>query len=119
MNIHSIDNQYLSQDDATKLLNYEQVDFANLNVGDHFRYTSNKYQQTGRKLAYGVVKSVECGAITVNGYCPNGEKPLYPDWRISHPDRNKKYNFYKKINKNAQPYLGNLSDDEISDNECS
>lgn len=101
MNIHSIDNQYLSQDDAKKLLNYEQVDFANLNVGDHFRYTSNKYQETGRKLAYGVVKSKGLDSITVNGYCPNGEEPLYPDWRISHPDRNKKYNFYKKISQNG------------------
>ena len=39
MNIHSNDNQYLSQDDARKLDNYKRVDFGNLNVGDHFRYT--------------------------------------------------------------------------------
>jgi len=39
MNIHPNDNQYLSQDDARKLDNYKRVDFGNLNVGDHFRYT--------------------------------------------------------------------------------
>ncbi len=39
MNIHPNDNQYLSQDDARKLDNYKRVDFGDLNVGDHFRYT--------------------------------------------------------------------------------
>jgi hypothetical protein len=39
VNIHSNDNQYLSQDDARKLDNYKRVDFGNLNAGDHFRYT--------------------------------------------------------------------------------
>jgi hypothetical protein len=98
MNIHSNDNQYLSQDDAKKLLNYERVDFANLNVGDHFRYTSNKYQQQGRKLSYGVCKSKGLDSITVNAYQPNPmEEPMYPDWTIKYPDRNKQYNFYKKI----------------------
>ena len=108
-NIHSNDNQYLSQSDAKKLLNYEQVDFGNLNVGDHFRYTSNKYQETGRKLAYGVVKSRDLDSIWVNGYCPNDEQPRFPDWRISHPDRNKKYNFYKKI----KSYSQNGSEGEV------
>ena len=98
MNIHSNDNQYLSQDDARKLENYERVDFGNLNLGDHFRYTSNKYQQQGRKLSYGVVKTKDLGSITVNAYQPNPmEAPMYPDWTIKHPDRNKNYNFYKKI----------------------
>jgi hypothetical protein len=97
MNIHSNDNQYLSHDDAKKLLHYVQVDFGNLKVGDHFRYTSNKYQQAGRKLSYGVVKSKNDDSITVNGYNPNPEEePMYPDWTIKYPDRNKKYNFYKK-----------------------
>lgn len=114
MNIHSNDNQYLSQSDAKKLENYERVDFGNLNVGDHFRYTTNKYQQQGRKLAYGVVKTKELGSITVNGYSPNPEEePMYPDWTIKHPDRNKQYNFYKKIKSYSQNVSDNISDDEI------
>lgn len=112
MNIHSNDNQYLSQCDAKKLENYERIDFANLNVGDHFRYTSNKYQQQGRKIAYGVVKSKGVSSITVNGYIPNPEEesPMYPDWTIKHPDRNKQYNFYKKISGFSK---NGSSDDEV------
>ena len=114
MNIHSNDNQYLSQSDAKKLLDYERVDFGNLNVGVHFRYTSNKYQQAGRKLAYGVVKTKGLGFITVNAYQPNPEEePMYPDWTIKHPDRNKQYNFYKKIKSYSQNVSDNISDDEI------
>jgi len=105
MNIHSNDNQYLSQSDAKKLENYERVDFGNLNVGDHFRYTSNKYQQSGRKLSYGVVKTKDLDSITVNAYQPNPmEAPMYPDWTIKHPDRNKNYNFYKKIKGSANSH---------------
>jgi len=97
MNIQSND-QLLSQDDAKKLLGYERIDFGNLNEGDHFRYTSNKYQEEGRKLAYGVVKTKGLGSITVNSYQPNPmEPPTFPDWTIKHPDHNKQYLFYKKI----------------------
>lgn len=113
MNIYSNDNQYLSQSDARKLENYERVDFGNLDVGVHFRYTSNKYQQSGRKLAYGVVKSKGLGFITVNAYQPNPEEPpMYPDWTIKYPDRNKQYNFYKKIKSYSQNNMS-ISDEEV------
>ncbi len=90
-------NEQLSKMDLDKLKNYQEVEFETLEVGDHFRYTSNKYQQQGRKLAYGVVKTKGFGSITVNAYQQNPEEePMYPDWTIVHPDRNKQYIFYKK-----------------------
>jgi len=94
-------HEQLSKIDLDKLKNYEEVEFETLEVGNHFPYTTNKYQEEGRKISYGVVKTKEDDHITINGYIPKGEEPTFPDWKIIHPDRNKKYRFYKRIQLNS------------------
>lgn len=74
-----------------KLLNYEEVRIEELIVGDHFRVSSNKYKQPGRKLSYCIIKSIESnGNLIVNGY-----KPIYKDWIIDPTHKYKQYRFYK------------------------
>ncbi len=104
-NITPFDQAGLSNEDKNKLRDYETIDYRKLKVGSHFRYTSNKYQETGRKLAYGVVKEVDKKAktLTVNGYNPRpkgteskGSDDKYPDWTIDCMNSFKEYIFYVK-----------------------
>ena len=96
--IAPFDQTGLSDEDKCKLSNYDTIDYKTLKVGSHFRYTSNKYQETGRKLAYGVVKAVDKKnkKLTVNGYNPKGADDKYPDWEIDCMNTFKEYIFYAK-----------------------
>ena len=58
-NINPLDKTHLSTDDQKKLADYEIVDFKDLHLKDHFRYSSNKYKEQGRKLAYGVIHKID------------------------------------------------------------
>ena len=49
-----------------KLKGYSEVNIDDLKIGDHIRYTSNKYKEIGRKIAYGIVKSIN--PLMVNSY---------------------------------------------------
>lgn len=97
-NITPFDQAGLSNEDKDKLRDYDVADYKKLKVGSHFRYTSNKYQEVGRKLAYGVVKEVDKKAktLTVNGYNPKGADDKYPDWTIDCMNSFKEYIFYVK-----------------------
>ena len=96
-NIHQIDREKLSMSDKMKLKDYEVVNYTDLIRHDHFRYTSNKYREKGRKLAYAVlfnndkVKRV----MRVNGYTTE-DTHMYPDWNIEVDNQYKKYIFYRK-----------------------
>ena len=66
--------------------------FKNALVGDHFRYTSNKYREKGRKMSYSIIKKILPNRdLMVNGYKSN-----FPDWCIKQNDRYKQYKFYMK-----------------------
>ena len=84
-----IDHEFLD----TKLQGYKLVDdLETVKVGDHLRYTSNKYGEDGRKCSYIIIKSIdEDKVMTVNSY-----KPIYDDWRIDPYNQFKHYYFYKK-----------------------
>jgi len=67
-----------------KLNGYDRIEnkdvLANLKVGQHFRYTTNKYQEPGRHCKYGVVKSIDAdGQIWINGFKMT---ETYPDWKL-------------------------------------
>ena len=97
-NINPLDKTNLTSDDRKKLVDYEIVDFKDLHVKDHFRYSSNKYKEQGRKLAYGVIHKIdrENKILTVNGYVANNDQPQFPDWDIEVDNKYKKYVFYRK-----------------------
>jgi len=81
---------------SDKLKNYERVAVASLAVGDHIRYTSNKYKEVGRKCCYSIIKEVnEDGTFTVNGYSPNGVNQ-YPDWKLDTANKFKRILVWKK-----------------------
>lgn len=108
--ISKLDTELLEIDELNKLMDYSMIEFNKLKVGDHFRYTSNKYKdprsgvdtvEDGRKLTYAVVKTVDEDFFTVNGY--QGKKTggvtvgnKYPDWKIEPKNKYKNYIFYKK-----------------------
>lgn len=99
--IHKQDVQLLDKDELNKLKGYSMIDLNDLEVGDHFRYSSNKYKELGRKLAYAIVKRIEhqedgSNLYYVNGYSPNGENQ-FPDWKIDINNKYKNYIFYQKI----------------------
>ena len=99
LTIHPSDKAGLSLSDKQKLSDYEVTEFSTLKVGDHFRYTCNKYQERGhRKLAYGVVHGVdkENKILEVNGYTTNNEEPQFPNWEINLNNKYKNYILYKK-----------------------
>jgi hypothetical protein len=98
----NIDQEFLE----TKLKDYTLIeDLSNIMSGDHIRYTSARYQEEGRKCAYVIVKSIDDGVLTVNGY-----KSTYSDWKVDPLSKFKEYKFYKKI----QPvYTGECAKCEI------
>ena len=74
-----------------KLRDYKEVNVDELRTGDHFRYTSNKYQEHTRKCCYGIVKNIQNGVLQVGGY-----KTDFPDWHLDPKHKYKQYRFYKK-----------------------
>jgi hypothetical protein len=77
------------------LANYQEIKPEDIEIGMHLRVTMNIYQKNGRKIRYVIVKQVDTeGTLIVNGYDQN-----YPDWLIKPYDKNKKFIFYKKIQK--------------------
>ncbi len=99
-NIHTLDKTGLSLPDKQKLTDYEITNFSSLKVGDHFRYTSNKYKETGRKVAYGVIHDIDNDNdnLEVNGYRASDEEAKFPNWNIDVNNKYKKYILYKKKN---------------------
>ena len=99
-NIHVLDKTGLSLQDKQKLTDYEITNFSSLKVGDHFRYTSNKYKETGRKVAYGVIHDIDQDnkILEVNGYITSDEEAKFPNWNIDVNNKYKKYILYKKTN---------------------
>ena len=85
-----IDEEFLE----TKLKDYKLLtDLSTVQMGDHLRYTSNKYKEDGRKCSYIIIKSIdEAGIFQANSY-----KPIYKDWKIDPFNQYKKYRFYKKV----------------------
>ena len=92
MTIHPEDIEF--QD--SKLKGYRQyTDYKSIQVGDHFRTTQNKYQESGRKCMYVVVQSVDDDIIHVNRYSPTGDHK-YPNWRLRLDCAFRKIRLYKK-----------------------
>jgi hypothetical protein len=86
--MHSNITEFFSDETvfADKLKDYKEIKGGVLTKDLHFRYTCNKYQEEGRKVAYGVVQKVDMaeGLLWVNGYSPDG-KHQYPDWKRGTP----------------------------------
>ncbi len=80
-----------------KLAGYTEIDVNELKVGDHIRYTSNLYKQEGRKVSYGVVKSIN--PLMVNSY----KDVKYPNWKL---DVNNKYKGIRLYIKKDKVYSG-------------
>ncbi len=101
LNINQTDRSKLTLVDKNKLIDYDVVPYEDFKVGDHFRYTSNKYQIKGRKLAYGVIhgNDIQNRVMEVNGYT-NDDEQKYPNWKIEVDNRYKQYVFYKKVRTN-------------------
>ena len=76
-----------------KLKGYTEVNVNDLKVGNHIRYTSNLYKQEGRKVSYGVVKSIN--PLMVNSY----KDIKYPDWKIDVSNKYKNIRLYMKLDK--------------------
>ena len=101
-NIYPLDRAGLSLQDKRKLDDYDITDFSTFKVGDHFRYTQNKYRENGRKLAYGVLHGIdkENKILEVNGYTNNDEEQKFPNWHIDISNKYKNYVFYSKTRNN-------------------
>jgi hypothetical protein len=93
MTIHQRDIEF--QD--TKLKGYRLfTDYDNIQAGDHYRLTQNKYQEPGRKCSYIVVQSVDDErVILVNRYSPINDHQ-FPDWVLKLGCQYRKINLYKK-----------------------
>ena len=103
LNISPIDKQGLSSEDKKKLTDYDMIlDFTTLKKGDHFRYTSNKYKESGRKLAYGVVHEINHATeiMEVNGYTNSDDDIKFDNWDIDINNPYKKYVLYTKVRNN-------------------
>ena len=101
-NINPLDKTGLSLEDKHKLTDYDIIDFSSLILGDHFRYTQNKYKEAGRKVAYGVVHGIDNNnqILEVNCYKSNDEEDYkYPNWKIDLKNKYKNYILYNKIEK--------------------
>ena len=73
------------------------TDYDNIQGGDHYRLTANKYQEPGRKCQYVVVQKVTDDSIVwVNRYSPIGQHE-YPDWQLRLGCEYRKLRLYKKI----------------------
>jgi hypothetical protein len=97
---YSTINEHLSPETefTEKLKDYKEIQSKSLKPTYHFRYTRNQYQEEGRKLAYGVVETLnDDGTLMVNGYSPDGNHQ-YPDWKIDPLNRHKRYRFYMRTN---------------------
>ena len=94
--IFPLDRTGLTQVDKIKLENYKITSITLLNIGDHIRYTSNIYKESGRKLSYVVIQNIdlENNIIEVNGYTKNYEEPIYPNWKIDVSNKYKNYVLY-------------------------
>jgi hypothetical protein len=97
--MHSSITEFFSDETvfADKLKHYKEVKGDALTKDMHFRYTCNKYKETGRKVAYAVVQKVDTaeGLLWVNGYSPDGNHQ-FPDWKIDIKNKYKMYRFYIK-----------------------
>ena len=88
---HNENTDYVFLDN--KLRDYVEVNVAELNEGDHFRYTSSVYQQFDkRKCIYAIVKKRnDDDTLLVEGY-----NSPYGAWNIDPHNKFKKLRFYKK-----------------------
>ena len=80
-----------------KLKGYKEINVNELKAGDHIRYTSNKYKETGRKIAYAVIKSIN--PLMVNSY----KDIHYATWKL---DVNNKYKGIRLYIKKDKIYSG-------------
>jgi hypothetical protein len=74
-----------------KLQGYTETTADKLKIGDHLRYTSNKYKEEGRKIAYGVVKSIN--PLTVNSY----KDIKFANWKLDIMNKYKNIRLYIKM----------------------
>ena len=86
-----------AKENFDKLKGYIETSADKLKVNDHIRYTTNKYKEEGRKIAYGVVKSIN--PITVNSY----KDIKYANWKL---DVNNKYKGIRLYIKKDEIYSG-------------
>lgn len=93
-NIHPEDIEFRD----TKLKGYGLfTDYDNIQGGDHYRLTQNRYQEPGRKCQYVVVQSVDAdGKVLVNRYSPINQHE-YPDWQLRLGCEYRKLRLYKKV----------------------
>ena len=91
INIELFENMTIENFD--KLRGYTEVNIDDLKVGDHLRYTSNKYKEVGRKISYGVVKSIN--PLMVNSY----KDVKYPNWELDVSNKYKNIRLYIKKDK--------------------
>ena len=77
-----------------KLKDYTEIQYSELKVGDHFRYTSSVYKEPdARKCCYAIVKKInEDNSLMVNGY-----KPTYSDWKLDPNNKYRQFKFYKRL----------------------
>ena len=76
-----------------KLTGYTEVSIDELKINDHIRYTSNKYKEEGRKISYGVVKSIN--PLTVNSY----KDMKFANWKLDVMNKYKNIRLYMKLDK--------------------
>jgi len=80
-----------------KLKGYSEVNIDDLKIGDHIRYTSNKYKEEGRRINYAIVQSIH--PLMVNSY----KDVKYPNWKL---DVNNKYKNIRLYIKKDKVYSG-------------
>ena len=76
-----------------KLKGYSEVNIDDLKVGDHIRYTSNKYKEIGRRINYAIVQSIN--PLMVNSY----KDVKYPNWNLDVNNKYKGIRLYRKLDK--------------------
>ena len=82
------------KEDFDELDKYEEVQPSAINVGDHFRYTTNRYKTGGRDCKYGICKGRDdAGNIETTCYKP---LPTYKPFILSKNNKYKELRFYKQ-----------------------
>jgi len=77
----------------TKLNGWEEIGLEHIQVGDHMRVTSNRYQEPGRKCSHVVVQNINDQGIFVNSY---GNNKKFDNWQLKPGCVYKQQKYYKR-----------------------
>jgi hypothetical protein len=82
------------KENFNKLKGFSEVSNKDLDIGDHFRYTCDKWKDVGRDCKYGIVVAIDDdGEITAQCYKP---RPHYKPFGLYTSNSDKNFRFYKK-----------------------